>query len=59
LSAAPTDVDLTLLTIFVGDELIPVAGAAATSHNGRRSTSTPTTFAGAVAGALKAKRLLR
>jgi acetylglutamate kinase len=49
----PDKVDLTLL-----NELIPVLAPLATSHDGQTLNVNADTFAGAVAGALKAKRLL-
>src|SRR5689334_10155033 len=54
----PEKVDLTLLNQLIGYELIPVLAPLATSNNGQTLNVNADTFAGAVAGALKAKRLL-
>jgi acetylglutamate kinase len=54
----PEQVDLTLLNQLIGHELIPVLAPLATSTNGQTLNVNADTFAGAVAGALKAKRLL-
>jgi acetylglutamate kinase len=54
----PDKVDLTLLNQLIGYELIPVLAPLATSHEGQTLNVNADTFAGAVAGALKAKRLL-
>jgi acetylglutamate kinase len=54
----PEKVDLTLLNQLIGHELIPVLAPLATSNNGQTLNVNADTFAGAVAGALKAKRLL-
>src|ERR1700746_4201003 len=54
----PEKVDLTLLNQLIGYELIPVLAPLATSRNGQTFNVNAATFAGAVAGALKAKRLL-
>ena len=54
----PEKVDLTLLNQLIGYELIPVLAPLATSKNGQTFNVNADTFAGAVAGALKAKRLL-
>jgi acetylglutamate kinase len=54
----PEKVDLTLLNQLIGYELIPVLAPLATSRNGQTFNVNADTFAGAVAGALKAKRLL-
>src|SRR6187431_312284 len=54
----PEKVDLTLLNQLIGHELIPVLAPLATSHDGQTLNVNADTFAGAVAGALKAKRLL-
>src|SRR6187455_3012602 len=54
----PDKVDLTLLNQLIGHELIPVLAPLATSDNGQTLNVNADTFAGAVAGALKAKRLL-
>src|SRR6266700_1758958 len=54
----PEKVDLTLLNQLIGYELIPVLAPLATSQDGQTLNVNADTFAGAVAGALKAKRLL-
>ena len=54
----PEKVDLTLLNQLIGHELIPVLAPLATSVDGQTLNVNADTFAGAVAGALKAKRLL-
>ncbi len=54
----PEKVDLTLLNQLIGHELIPVLAPLATSKSGQTFNVNADTFAGAVAGALKAKRLL-
>ena len=54
----PEKVDLTLLNQMIGYELIPVLAPLATSRTGETFNVNADTFAGAVAGALKAKRLL-
>ena len=54
----PDKVDLTLLNQLIGHELIPVLAPLATSQDGQTFNVNADTFAGAVAGALKAKRLL-
>ena len=54
----PDKVDLTLLNQLIGHELIPVLAPLATSADGQTLNVNADTFAGAVAGALKAKRLL-
>jgi len=54
----PEKVDLTVLNHVIGKELIPVLAPLATSANGGTFNVNADTFAGAVAGALKAKRLL-
>src|SRR6201996_257661 len=55
----PEKVDLTLLNQLIGYELIPVLAPLATSTNGQQTLNVNAdTFAGAIAGALKAKRLL-
>ena len=51
-------VDLTLLNQLIGHDLIPVLAPLATSKSGQTFNVNADTFAGAVAGALKAKRLL-
>ena len=54
----PDKVDLTVLNTVLGRELIPVLAPVATSANGGTFNVNADTFAGAIAGALKAKRLL-
>lgn len=54
----PEKVDLTLLNQLIGHELIPVLAPLAASKTGETFNVNADTFAGAVAGALKAKRLL-
>jgi len=54
----PEKVDTTVLDQMVGRELIPVLAPLATSANGATFNVNADTFAGAIAGALKAKRLL-
>ena len=54
----PEKVDLTLLNQLIGYELIPVLAPLATSRSGQTFNVNADTFAGAIAGALKAKRLL-
>ena len=54
----PEKVDLTLLNQLLGNELIPVLAPLATSADGGTFNVNADTFAGAIAGALKAKRLL-
>ncbi|UTD26502.1 acetylglutamate kinase [Bradyrhizobium sp. WD16] len=54
----PEKVDLTLLNQLIGYELIPVLAPLAASRSGQTFNVNADTFAGAVAGALKAKRLL-
>src|SRR5438552_3164056 len=54
----PEKVDVTLLNQLIGYELIPVLAPLATSKTGQTFNVNADTFAGAVAGALKAKRLL-
>src|SRR6202790_732787 len=54
----PEKVDLSLLNQLIGYELIPVLAPLATSRSGQTFNVNADTFAGAVAGALKAKRLL-
>ena len=51
-------VDLVLLNQLIGHDLIPVLAPLATSASGQTFNVNADTFAGAVAGALKAKRLL-
>jgi acetylglutamate kinase len=54
----PETVDTTVLTQILGRDLIPVLAPLATSHEGGTYNVNADTFAGAIAGALKAKRLL-
>jgi acetylglutamate kinase len=54
----PHKVDITVLTQILGRELIPVLAPVATSAEGGTFNVNADTFAGAIAGALKAKRLL-
>jgi len=54
----PEKVDVTILNEVIGRELIPVLAPVATSAGGGTFNVNADTFAGAVAGALKAKRLL-
>jgi acetylglutamate kinase len=54
----PDKVDLTVLNHVLGKEMIPVLAPVASSANGGTFNVNADTFAGAIAGALKAKRLL-
>ncbi len=54
----PEKVDLTILNQILGREMIPVLAPVATSALGGTFNVNADTFAGAIAGALKAKRLL-
>src|SRR3979490_88477 len=54
----PDKVDVTVLNQILGRDLIPVLAPLATSTEGLTSNVNAATFAGAIAGALKAKRLL-
>jgi len=54
----PSKVDVTVLSQILGRELIPVLAPVATSAEGGTFNVNADTFAGAIAGALKAKRLL-
>ena len=54
----PEKVDITVLSQILGRELIPVLAPVATSKDGSSYNVNADTFAGAIAGALKAKRLL-
>jgi acetylglutamate kinase len=54
----PEKVDVTVLNQILGRELIPVLAPLATSGKGGTYNINADTFAGAIAGALKAKRLL-
>jgi acetylglutamate kinase len=54
----PEKIDITVLNQILGRELIPVLAPLATSADGGTYNVNADTFAGAIAGALKAKRLL-
>ncbi len=54
----PDKVDLFVLNAILGKEMIPVLAPVATSTDGGTFNVNADTFAGAIAGALKAKRLL-
>ncbi|MGB7259012.1 MAG: acetylglutamate kinase [Pseudolabrys sp.] len=54
----PSKVDTTVLTTVLGRELIPVLAPVAASADGGTFNVNADTFAGAIAGALKAKRFL-
>jgi acetylglutamate kinase len=54
----PDKVDITVLTQILGRELIPVLAPVAAAANGGTFNVNADTFAGAIAGALRAKRLL-
>jgi acetylglutamate kinase len=54
----PSKVDVTVLNQILGRELIPVLAPVAASAEGGTFNVNADTFAGAIAGALKAKRLL-
>jgi acetylglutamate kinase len=54
----PEKVDTTILNQVIGREMIPVLAPLATSATGGTFNINADTFAGAIAGALKAKRLL-
>jgi acetylglutamate kinase len=54
----PDKVDITVLTEILGRKLIPVLAPVAAAANGGTFNVNADTFAGAIAGALKAKRLL-
>ncbi len=54
----PESVDITVLNQILGRDLIPVLAPLATSKEGVTYNVNSDTFAGAIAGALKAKRLL-
>jgi acetylglutamate kinase len=54
----PDRVDVTVLNQILGRELIPVLAPVATSASGDTYNVNADTFAGAIAGALKAKRFL-
>jgi acetylglutamate kinase len=54
----PEKIDTTVLDQILGRELIPVLAPVATSQNGGTYNVNADTFAGAIAGALRAKRFL-
>jgi acetylglutamate kinase len=54
----PDKVDITVLTEILGRKLIPVLAPVAAAANGGTFNVNADTFAGAIAGALRAKRLL-
>jgi acetylglutamate kinase len=54
----PETVDITVLTEILGRKLIPVLAPVAAAANGGTFNVNADTFAGAIAGALNAKRLL-
>src|ERR1700730_4668808 len=54
----PEKVDITVLSQILGRDLIPVLAPLATSTDGATYNVNADTFAGAIAGALKAKRLV-
>jgi acetylglutamate kinase len=54
----PEKVDITVLAQILGRDLIPVLAPLATSTDGATYNVNADTFAGAIAGALRAKRLL-
>jgi acetylglutamate kinase len=54
----PDKVDVTVLTQILGREIIPVLAPVAAAANGGTFNVNADTFAGAIAGALEAKRLL-
>ncbi len=54
----PDKVDVTVLTQILGRELIPVLAPVAAAANGGTFNVNADTFAGAIAGALRAKRLI-
>ncbi len=54
----PDKVDLTVLNVVLGRELIPVLAPVCASADGGSFNVNADTFAGAIAGALKAKRFL-
>ncbi len=54
----PDKIDITVLNQILGRELIPVLAPVAAAANGGTFNVNADTFAGAIAGALKAKRLL-
>ena len=58
LSARPDKVDITVLEQILGRELIPVVAPVAQGADGETYNVNADTFAGAIAGALRAKRLL-
>jgi acetylglutamate kinase len=54
----PDKVDLTVLNVVLGRDLIPVLAPVAAAADGGSFNVNADTFAGAIAGALKAKRFL-
>src|SRR5207249_1019454 len=54
----PEKIDVTVLNQILGRELIPVLAPVASAPNGGTYNVNADTFAGAIAGALKAKRFL-
>ncbi len=54
----PESVDTKVLDVIIGKEIIPVLAPVATSRSGETYNVNADTFAGAIAGALGAKRLL-
>jgi acetylglutamate kinase len=54
----PDRVDTTVLDTILGREIIPVLAPVCTSHDGQTYNVNADTFAGAIAGAVQAKRLL-
>jgi acetylglutamate kinase len=54
----PDTVDTTVLDTILGREIVPVLAPVCTSHDGKTYNVNADTFAGAIAGAVKAKRLL-
>jgi len=54
----PDKIDLTVLNVVLGRELIPVLAPVAAAADGGSFNVNADTFAGAIAGALKAKRFL-
>jgi acetylglutamate kinase len=54
----PDKVDTTVLDVILGREIIPVLAPVCTSHAGETYNVNADTFAGAIAGAMQAKRLL-
>jgi acetylglutamate kinase len=54
----PDEVDTTVLDTILGRDIVPVLAPVATARDGATYNVNADTFAGAIAGALKAKRLL-